>query len=68
MNQGMIWECQKDPEAFQSRYDDLLSATGMADAVTLCRRFGSDITQPDFWRSSLDIIRGQIEEFEAMVD
>lgn len=64
---GLYAQYQKDPEAFQSRYDDLLSATGMADAVTLCRRFGSDITTPDFWRSSLDIIRGQIAEFERMV-
>jgi len=39
----------------------------MADAVTLCNRFGSDITQPDFWRSILDMIRSQIVEFEAMV-
>ena len=64
---GLYAQYQKDPEAFKSRYDDLLSATGMADAVTLCRRFGSDITTPDFWRSSLDIIRSQIAEFEAMV-
>jgi hypothetical protein len=43
-------------------------AAKRADAVTPCNRFGSDITLPEFWRSSLDIIRGQIEEFEAMAD
>lgn len=64
---GLFAQYRAAPESFKSRYDDLLSSTGMADAVTLCRRFGSDITTPDFWRSSLDIIRRQIEEFEAMV-
>ncbi len=63
---GLYAEYRKDPAAFRGQYDDLLSATGMADAVTLCRRFGSDITQPDFWRSSLNIIRGQIAEFERL--
>ena len=42
-------------------------ATAASDSETLYRRFGSDITIPDFWRSSLNIIRGQIAEFEAMV-
>ena len=64
---GLYARYREDPAAFQSQYDDLLSATGMYDAVTLCQRFGSDITRPDFWRSSLNIIRGQIDEFEAMV-
>ena len=63
---GLYAQYQKHPEEFKLKYDDLLSSTGMDDAVTLCRSFGSDITQPDFWRSSLDIIRGQIAEFEKM--
>jgi pepF/M3 family oligoendopeptidase len=65
---GLYAQYQKAPAAFQSQYDDLLSSTGMADAVTLCNRFGSDITTPDFWRSSLDIIRRQIVEFERSVE
>jgi pepF/M3 family oligoendopeptidase len=64
---GLYATYREDPASFKQQYDDLLSSTGMADAVTLCKRFGSDIEQPDFWRSSLDIIRGQIAEFEGMV-
>lgn len=64
---GLFAQYRADPNAFKSRYDELLSSTGLADAVTLCSRFGSDITKPGFWRSSLDIIRGQIAEFERMV-
>jgi pepF/M3 family oligoendopeptidase len=64
---GLYARYREDPAAFQSQYDDLLSCTGMDDAVTLCRRFGFDIERPDFWRSSLDVIRAQIAEFERMV-
>jgi oligoendopeptidase F len=39
----------------------------MADAVTLGKRFGADVRSVDFWRSSLDIIRKQIGEFEGLV-
>ena len=40
----------------------------MYDAKTLAARFGIDITTVDFWRSSLDIIRAQIAEFERLVN
>ena len=39
----------------------------MDDAATLAARFGIDIHTPDFWRSSLDIIRADIDEFESLV-
>lgn len=65
---GLYAQYQRDPEAFRSRYDDLLSATGMADAATLATRFGIDIRTPDFWRASLDIIRRDVERFEQLID
>ncbi len=42
-------------------------STGMADEVTLAKRFGIEIQSVAFWRSSLDVIRGQIGEFEGLV-
>ena len=57
----------KEPDAFRAQYDNLLSSTGMADAKTLGERFGFDITTEDFWRSSLEVIRMQIAEFERLV-
>jgi pepF/M3 family oligoendopeptidase len=65
---GLYARYQADPEAFRAGYDDLLSATGMADAATLAARFGFDIRQTDFWRGSLDIVRADIDRFEALVD
>ncbi|MDQ2730708.1 MAG: M3 family oligoendopeptidase [Armatimonadota bacterium] len=63
---GLYRRYQQDPQSFRSQYDDFLSSTGLADARTLARRFEVDVTQIDFWRSSLDVIRRQIGEFERL--
>ncbi len=65
---GLYARYKTDPDAFRADYDDFLSSTGLADAVTLAKRFGIDIQSIDFWRSSLDVIRGQIADFERLVE
>ncbi len=65
---GLYARYQEDPEAFREGYDDLLAATGDADAATLAARFGIDTTTKSFWASSLDVIREQVDTFEALVD
>ena len=50
-----------------SGYDDLLSATGLADAAELAGRFGIDIRDEAFWADSLDVVRGRIDRFTALV-
>src|SRR5205823_9766461 len=64
---GLYAQYKQDPEVFQRSYDDLLSSTGLDDAAGLASRFGIDIRTQEFWRSSLDIIRADIEQFEALV-
>ena len=63
---GLYARYQQDAEQFKASYDDLLSSTGLADAATLAARFGIDTRTPDFWRSSLDVVRGQVAQFEAL--
>ncbi|HUG16128.1 MAG TPA: M3 family oligoendopeptidase [Thermomicrobiales bacterium] len=65
---GLYTRFQQEPSGFQERYDDLLSSTGLADPATLAIRFGIDIRTSEFWRSSLDLIRSDIDRFEALVD
>ncbi len=65
---GLYARYQEDPETFRAGYDDLLAATGDADAATLAARFGIDTTTTAFWVSSLDVIRQQIDTFESLVD
>jgi len=63
---GLYAQYQQDPEVFQAGYDDLLSSTGLADAATLAQRFGIDIRTPDFWQSSLALVRADIDRFEEL--
>jgi oligoendopeptidase F len=64
---GLYARYQQDPETFKRGYDDLLSSTGMADAATLAGRFGINLRTEDFWRASLEIIRQDIDQFEALI-
>jgi oligoendopeptidase F len=64
---GLYAQYRQDPGAFRRNYDDLLSSTGMDDAATLAARFGIDVRTPAFWRSSLDVVRADIDEFERLV-
>lgn len=65
---GLYAQYQADPEAFRSKYDDLLSSTGLADAATLAQGFGFDIRQGAFWEGSLNVIVEQARLFESLVN
>jgi oligoendopeptidase F len=63
-----LYACyQRNPESFRQQYDEFLSLAGMQDAKSLGKYFDLDITDVAFWNSSLDVIRGQISEFENLV-
>jgi oligoendopeptidase F len=63
---GLYARYLADPVGFRADYDDLLSATGMLDARELASRFGIDLCDLGFWRSSLDVIRARIDDFAAL--
>ncbi len=65
---GLYARYQEDPAGFKAGYDELLTATGQADAATLAARFGINLRTPDFWRASLEVIRANIDRFEALVN
>jgi oligoendopeptidase F len=64
---GLYARCQASQDEFRADYDDFQSSTGMYDAHTLASRFGIDTHSVEFWRSSLDVIRGQIGEYERLI-
>jgi oligoendopeptidase F len=64
---GLYARYREEPEPFRAGYDELLSATGMADAATLAQRFGIDLRSIDFWRSSLQVVRQDVDRFEELV-
>ncbi len=64
---GLYAAYQEDPERFRQGYDDLLAATGLADAAGLAHRFGIDVRRGEFWSSSLAVLAGRIDQFEKLV-
>ncbi|KAA3665326.1 MAG: oligoendopeptidase F [Chloroflexi bacterium] len=65
---GLYAQYQNNPEPFIAGYDDLLSSTGMSEAAELAAHFGIDVREPAFWEASLDVLRGDIDRFVALVD
>jgi oligoendopeptidase F len=65
---GLYARYQEAPDSFRARYDHLLASTGDADAADLAARFGIDTRSPAFWRSSLDVIRADIEQFAGLAE
>jgi pepF/M3 family oligoendopeptidase len=65
---GLYAIYQQDGAGFQADYDDLLSRTGMGQAVELAAAFGIDIRQPAFWETSLDVLRADIDRFVALTE
>ena len=63
---GLYAIYRKEPDAFPDRYDALLASTGRASAADLAARFDIDLRDPGFWRSSLAVIREDIDRLEEL--
>lgn len=63
---GLYARYRAEGEAFRRRYDELLSATGIASASDLARGFGIDIEDPGFWRESLGVVADRVDAFRAI--
>ena len=60
---GLYSQYLKDGDAFIEKYNQILSLTGKADVYDVGNFAGIDVHDVNFWRSSLDIIRKDIEKF-----
>jgi pepF/M3 family oligoendopeptidase len=63
---GLYAQYQREGEFFVRRYKELLRSTAMDDAAPLAARFGIDITRPEFWRQSLELVADQVRRYEAL--
>jgi len=53
---------------FPAQYRDFLQATGCMTAEEAVQSsFGYDLTQPDFWNKSLDVIEHRTEQFQELI-
>ena len=64
---GLYAVYRREPSDFPDRYDALLASTGRASAADLAARFDIDLRSREFWRSSLDVIREDIDRLEELV-
>jgi len=60
---GLYAVYQERGDAFLPEYDALLSSTSESTAADLAARFGIDIRQPDFWKSSLQVIEARVRRY-----
>ena len=60
---GLYSQYLKEEGAFVEKYNKILSLTGKASIYDVTKFAGIDVHDINFWRSSLDIIRKDIEKF-----
>jgi len=62
-SKGLYAEYMKRGKEFVPDYDRMLSMTGKLDIVDVAKVMNIDIRKADFWRSSLELIRKDIDKF-----
>lgn len=62
-SKGLYAEYLKRGSEFVAEYDKMLSVTGKMSIADVAKVMNIDIRKVDFWRSSLDIVRKDIEKF-----
>lgn len=65
---GLYAKYLKDGEEFVPLYKKLLKATGTTTVEGAAEVAGIDITDKEFWRSSLQILADEIDEFVSLCD
>lgn len=64
-SRGLYSKYLEEGDAFLPKYRALLKATTVESVENVAHIAGIDLTNPDFWRRSLDVIAGKIDEFIA---
>ena len=57
---------EQSPNGFENKYLDLLRAGGSKRHAEMLAPFGLDASDPAFWQKGLGIVKGLIDELDAM--
>jgi len=61
---GLFARAKHEGSQFMPRYEALLRSTGSGSAEAIARdALGVDLTRPDFWHASLDLVESTLSEF-----
>jgi oligoendopeptidase F len=63
---GLYAKYQEMGSKFVEKYDNLLSVTGKLNVADTAKEMGIDVHSVDFWKSSLDVIKNDIDKFLAL--
>lgn len=65
---GLYAQYKKEGKAFMDQYKSMLELTTVASCEDVAAHIGVDIRGKDFWKQSLDMYIGLVDEYEALVD
>ena len=65
---GVFAKYQEQGASFLPRYDALLSRCGSGPVADVAAEVGIDVRSTDYWRSALNVIRGEIDEFISLCE
>ena len=65
---GVFAQYLKEGDAFVPKYCQLLHSCGSDTIANVAASVGIDVRDPDFWRASLEVIKGEIDRFCALCE
>lgn len=65
---GVFAKYEKEGKDFLPKYHALLARCGSGKVADVAKSVGIDVRSADYWRSSLEIIKGQIDEFVSLCE
>ncbi len=63
---GVFARYQKEGASFLPKYDAMLAACGSGTIAEVAASVGIDVRSVDYWRSALDVVRSEVDEFVSL--
>lgn len=65
---GVYGKFREQGAGFVKEYDELLSLCGSDTVANVAAKVGIDVRSADYWRSALNVLRGEVDEFVALCE
>lgn len=65
---GVFAKYEREGASFMPRYDGLLASCGSGKVAEVAASVGIDVHSVTYWRSALDVIRGEVDEFVSLCE
>ena len=65
---GVFARYQKEGASFLPKYDAMLASCGSGTIAEVAASVGIDVRSVDYWRSALDVVRGEVDEFVKLCE